>query len=208
MVRRPRSTNPAARVASASRSAGVRRKVRSNSASVAGSGSPERDADLEAGRPDETLREVGGRDAGSGLYPANRRRCDARAPGQLRPGESGPLAGFTNEMCDGHGVLIAIWQSARQVREKWTPLVGQGSRFRKMSSVMIMEGPERTGNEMERRNHPAVDRRRMDMRGTTEQFQITLDQVQVASFPLAVPIRGQALASTSSPSARAAAPRA
>ena len=80
-----------------------------------GVGLAERDADLEAGRPHETLREVGGRDAGSGLYPPDRRRRDARAPGQLRPGESGPLAGFANEMRDGHDALIAIRQSARQV---------------------------------------------------------------------------------------------
>ena len=40
MALRPRSTNCAARVASASRSAGVRRSVRSNIASVPGSGSP------------------------------------------------------------------------------------------------------------------------------------------------------------------------
>ena len=106
------------------------------------------------------------------------------------------------------GTATVSLSEADFLLQKWTPLVGQGSRFRKMSSVMIMESPERIGNEMERRNHPAVDRRRMDMRGTTEQFQITLDQVQVASFPLAVPIRGQALASTSSPSARVAAPRA
>ena len=80
-----------------------------------GVGLAERDADLEAGRPDETLREVGGWGTGSGLYPPDRRRRDARAPGQLRPGESGPLAGFVNEMRDGHDALIAIRQSVRQV---------------------------------------------------------------------------------------------
>ena len=86
MVRHPRSTNPAARVASASRSAGVRRKVRLEQRVGGGVGIAERDTDLEAGRPDETLREVGGRDAGSGLYPADRRRCDAPRAGPAPPG--------------------------------------------------------------------------------------------------------------------------
>ena len=109
MALRPRSTNSAARVASASRSAGVRRSVRSNIASVSGSGSPSATRiSKPAARTRRSAKSVEG-DAHPRLDPSYRRLRHAGAPSQLCLRQPRPPAGFADELRNSHDTSIADW---------------------------------------------------------------------------------------------------
>ena len=135
-ARRPWITNRAARVASASRSAGVRRKVRSNSASVAGSGSPSATRTSKpAARTRRSARSVEGTRVPASARPTVDAATPARRASSARvsPARS---AGFANEMRDGHCALIAIRQSTRQVL-----VTGVGGRWLALRHGQLRHGP-------------------------------------------------------------------